>query len=380
MRSRIIIGILFCLLLLGVPGMASPMEMREPQDGYVASDNVEFLGSIELMGLGGGARKVGNRLYVTSSGGLQIFDVSDPRKPRELGRLALTLDPSAFAAAEDVDTNGKVLVVRGAFPASNLYVIDVSDPTSPEVAAEVLGAGDHTTTCVLRCTYAYGSGGAIIDLRTPSKARIVGDWLTEAGVSGAHDLTEIRPGVLVTASSPALFLFAGKDPLNPVVVGAAELAPDGDLFHQVAWPRRGRDRYLLGLTENQPGVRCGEVDRGEFLVWDAAGSERGQKPEVVGSYSPDGGVLIDGRPPVNPSGCGHWFDPHATFRDGGTVAIAWYEHGVRFLSVADDGSVGETGYFMPIGGATADVDWVSGDIVYATDYNTRGLDILRLKS
>lgn len=374
-----VIGTLCCLLLLGHPGVAAPLGTSEPLDGYVASDNVEFLGSVELLGSSGGARKVGSRLYATSEGGLQIFDVRDPRKPRELGRLALTLDPSAFAAPEDVDTNGKVLIVRGALQTGVLYVIDVSDPRNPRVVAELPDA-DHTTTCILRCTYAYGSDGAIIDLRTLSNARIVGDWRTEAGVLGAHDLTEIRPGVLVTASKPALFLFAGTDPLHPVVVGRAELAPDGDYFHQVAWPRRGRDRYLLGATENQPGVRCGEFQRGEFLVWDAAGFEGGGEPEIVGSYRPDGGVVVDGRPPVNVGGCGHWFDPHATFRDGGTVAIAWYEHGVRFLSVADDGSVAETGYFMPIGGSTSDVDWISGDIVYATDYHARGLDILRFKS
>jgi hypothetical protein len=94
-------------------------------------------------------------------------------------------------------------------------------------------------------------------------------------------------------------------------------------------------------------------------------------------YRVDGGAYVDGRPPAN-TGCGHWFDTHPEWRNGGLVAMAWYEHGVRLLSVDGDGKIEEAGYFVPVDGATSAAYWVTDEIVYATDYNGRGIDILRV--
>src|SRR4029453_343023 len=49
-------------------------------------------------------------------------------------------------------------------------------------------------------------------------------------------------------------------------------------------------------------------------------------------------------------GCSvHWFMEHATFRNGGLVAISEYEDGVRFLQIKSDGSIEEQGYFLSLG-------------------------------
>ena len=45
--------------------------------------------------------------------------------------------------------------------------------------------------------------------------------------------------------------------------------------------------------------------------------------------------------------------------------------------MAPDGSLTETGWFMPWGGETSAAYWVTDDLVYAIDFN-RGIDILRV--
>ena len=70
---------------------------------------------------------------------------------------------------EDPDTNGRILLVA---QRRVLIVIDVSDKTAPEVLSTLDGADQHTITCVLDCTWAYGSEGTIIDLRDPANPRL----------------------------------------------------------------------------------------------------------------------------------------------------------------------------------------------------------------
>jgi hypothetical protein len=74
--------------------------------------------------------------------------------------------------------------------------------------------------------------------------------------------------------------------------------------------------------------------------------------------------------------CVHWFTPHPTYRNGGLVAIAWYEHGTRFLQVGRDGSISEVGWFLPLGTTASAAYWITDRIVYVSDYN-RGLDVIR---
>ena len=346
---------------------------------YFASKNVELVASVPLDGSSAGARIVGSRMFVATSNGLTIFDISDPLKPEELGRLSVRLDPAHFSP-EDVDTNGKVLIVRGPLPAADLLVIDVSNPRHPRMVTEVPQAGNHTMTCILDCAYAYGSSGVIVDLSPMSSARVVGSWADEEPTASAagHDITEIRPGILLSASSPMFLLDARKDPEDPKILSMAEMI-EGRYMHGVAWPRSGKDRFVLAGTEKDSPSRCGELKRGELMVLDASRWQRGGRLEVTDEYRVTGGTFTDGNAPFD-TACGHWFDTHPRFADGGLVAMAWYEHGTRFLDVSPQGKIEEIGYFLSADGSTSAAYWVADDIVYATDYNARGIDILRLRS
>ncbi len=172
MRFRRAATLLALGSLLPVSGTGLAWEVP----GYFSSDNVEHVAHIPLNTDGAGARIVGEYLYLTTSRDLKIYDVSDAEAPQLAGELVLPQMP--YFAEEDVDTNGEILLIDGPNgQLSRLYVIDVEDKADPKIVGELQGRGtdQHTFTCVLDCTWAYGSRGAVIDLRDPSRPRYAGD-------------------------------------------------------------------------------------------------------------------------------------------------------------------------------------------------------------
>jgi hypothetical protein len=161
------------------PAEAAAIAAAENQVGadYVASPDVQFIRSIKLAADGVGARVVGHYLYVTSTKDLEIYDVSTPADPQLLGTVTIDVE----FENEQVPTNGSVLGISGQTPSTTtggfcpstyplsssgcLVLFDVRDKSHPVKVATVSGAGDHTSTCILDCTYMYGSAGSITDLR-----------------------------------------------------------------------------------------------------------------------------------------------------------------------------------------------------------------------
>ena len=348
--------------------------------GYFMSSNVEHVAHIPLNNDSAGARIVGEYLYITTSRDLKIYDVSRPKEPEQVGSLVLPQMP--YFAEEDVDTNGRILLVDGPNgPAATLHVIDVEDKTNPTIIGTLDGLDQHTFSCILDCRYAYGSRGAIVDLREPSRPELVGDWrrTTPLGNDVAHDVTEVANGLVVTSSRPMMLLDARRDPTRPRVLALGDHDfPEGFgnfwLVHGNQWPRGARDKFLLTSGE-AAGPSC-EDGGAAFLVWDASHWRKTRSFKVVGAYRPRNGLYTEGNAPADLL-CSHWFDAHPQFHNGGVVAIGWYDHGVRFLDVTKTGAVEEIGYFMAPGGSMSAAYWANDRIVYAVDYH-RGLDVLRL--
>jgi Uncharacterized conserved protein len=108
-------------------------------------------------------------------------------------------------------------------PGDALHVWDIEDKSNPVEIATVEGAGDHTATCVLGCRYSYGSDGSIVDLRVPSKAKLVGNWHRKLGITNrVHDVDEFRTGyIVVSAFDGPIMLVDVRKPLKPRLVVAA---------------------------------------------------------------------------------------------------------------------------------------------------------------
>jgi hypothetical protein len=133
------------------------------------------------------------------------------------------------------------------------------------------------------------------------------------------------------------------------------------------------DMVLVG--GESVGPQCASDAAAAFHTYDASNWATTGTFKPLDEFRLDTGLLVDGRM-AESSYCVHWFTPHPTYRNGGLVAIGWYEQGTRFLRVGRDGSITEVGWFVPLGGTASAAYWITDRIVYVADYN-RGFDILR---
>ncbi|HJR45996.1 MAG TPA: hypothetical protein VJ927_10365 [Actinomycetota bacterium] len=364
MRRLIAVVAAFSLLLAGSAAGAPVGGLSAgPTAGGFASDNFEYVTHVPLANDTAGARIFGKYLYLTTSRGLNIYDITDPAAPALTGTALLPQTP--YFGEEDPDTNGKILLL-------NQHVVDVEDKTNP-VAIATHDADQHTISCILDCSWAYGSEGAIVDLRDPTKPKVVGDWTKFTPPLGnTHDVTEVKPGLVMTSTNPLVYLDARKDPTKPKVLAMAG-TDDGAYMHANLWPRSGKERFLLVGSETM-GPQCGE-NAGAFMTWDTKGWQKSRTFKLTDTYRVTNGLYTDGNSPANLY-CTHWFETHPKYRNGGLVAMAWYEHGVRLFDISSAGKISEAGYFIPYAGSTSAAYWANDEILYSVDYN-RGLDVLR---
>ena len=385
---------LLVLLVLALGGVANaapnapvppvaPSAPRQTEAG-VMSSNVEHITTVNLeQGTATGAKVVGDRLYVTSWKSFSIYDISKPAAPTLLSRT-----PLGFAFEnENVSTDGRIMLFAEQVPVDRLHVWDVRNGENPvEISTLTLG-GTHTATCALRCRWSYGSydfvgpdgamtGGQLVDLRNPAKPKDAGHYNTKLPAKATHDVVEIARGRLLTASKPIQLLDVRDNPRKPKLLATG--TNTARRMHSAVWPQRGEDRFIMTTFETNGEVRCSQAS-GEFSTWDTRGWRNGRKFRVVDQYRVANGTYMDGRPAANQLGCSaHWFEEHPSFADGGMVASAFYEHGVRFLDISDRGTIREVGYFMGWGGSASAAYWVTDSILYSIDY-TRGIDVLRFK-
>jgi hypothetical protein len=355
---------------LALPAGSTPPPKGAPGPGYIATSNVTHVATVPLDTDIAGGRLLGKDFFVRTAKGVTVYDARNPALPVPKGFVAVPATPNQ--EREDIDTNGKVLVTGQSYDGV-LYVVDVQNRTTPRVLAALPGAADHTNSCVLSCSFVYGSSGTIVDLRDPSAPKQLPQrWTQLLGLPSGHDVTEVRPGLLVTATNPVAYVDA-RNPAAPRLL-ASGVVPDDLYVHGTAWPRAGKDRFVLAGTET--GVGC-QGELGTFNVFDTRKASKGQLVRT-GGYSLERGLPTEmtGKAPAAQH-CGHWFDPHPSFKDGGLVAMAWYTFGVRFLQVTPKGTVEERGFWQPLPGMTSAVYWVSPDTVWVTDYTARAIDVLR---
>lgn len=369
-----------CRVLVGVIAVAmsvtAPPVSAGPGIGSIASDNVEHVAFIPFeVGTATGARVVGKHLFVTSWKNLAIYDVSDPLNPE-----LLSTTPIGFQFENEdvpVSPDGNYLLFSESLPRDALHVWDLQSRTQPREVGTLPGAGDHTSSCIRGCRYAWGSEGSVSDLRRKDAPKSMGNWREAGDLAGAHDVTEVADGLVLTSSQPIQFLDARRSVVNPRLLATGRNA-DRRFVHSILWPRKGRDRFFLAGGETNANTRCNDSSA-KFMVWDTRNWKTTGSFRMVAEYKYKNGVVVEGNPPVNGLGCSpHWFSEHPSWKDGGLVAVASYEHGTRFLTVSPRGELKEVGWFLPLPGSQSAVYWLGKDLLYAIDY-ARGIDVLRWK-
>jgi hypothetical protein len=414
------------LLALAAPALAHPTRPVGPtlpaDLTHASTDNVEYLGRFpEHAGTAGGRlSEDGERFYLTDPRGVFIYDVTTPEAPALLGSVPLYQQGLSVALAqEDPDTDSEILVVDGAttpFGTAALHVIDVSDPTDPKVAGST-GVTDHTWTCVsgerggeqVGCAYVYGRTGHIVDITDIANPTRVGSWRDAIGTRGGegyvHDLTEIRPGLVMTAGLRAALLDT-SDPAKPIELSRIDFDPNRFTqfgYHSVEWMTHGEDDTLdpfvvLGTEVAPPGRTnlagsdC-EHENSVIEVWDASEIvaamdlyEVDGDPSVfdgatwtrTDTYDASGrGLFVQGNAPGHVLYCAHWMDIHPDFDAGGLLTISYYDRGTRFVEVDEAGKMSEIGWMVPAEGYSGSSRWITDEIVYVMDYR-RGMEVLRV--
>lgn len=380
------LGLTMAIMVLGAPVGARVAD--GPSAGGYSSDNVEFIQHFPISVNGVGGRVVGKYFYTNDQHKIMIFDVSDPLVPTLEGFIPM---PQEYMySREDLDTNGEIMVVPNTVrpnPNGNsfgapiglntLFIIDVEDKSNPQIIAELPGAAQHTASCILDCKWVYGSDGNIIDLRDPSKPVLMEEkWGDGYPTSNGHDVTEVSPGIVLTATQPIMLLDARKDPVHPKLVALGDTTKVG-FEHTARWPVDGTSDFLLMAGETNNKVRCSEAN-GAFQTWDARGWKKTHTFRFIDKYRMVNGTFVDGNAPANVWGCSsHWHEANPRYgKHGGLVAAAFFEHGTRFIDVDSKGKIKEVGWFIPFNGNTGAVYWITDRIAYAVDYN-RGIDIIR---
>lgn len=351
---------------------AEQASLSGPTPGGMASDNMEFVGTVPYALDTVGARLIGDHMYVNDQQKIMIFDVAEPENPQLLSTIPMPQE--AVLSREDIDGNDKIIAVPNL---GTLEIIDVEDKSNPKKIKSVAGGGDHTNSCILDCTYSYGSEGTIVDMRDPAKAEVVGNWGANLpfGVGGAHDVEEIKPGIVLTASQPIYLLDVRKDPLNPKLLAMGR-SDDGRFIHTGRWARNGKDKFLLMAGETNFRPRCNESN-GAFMTWDASKWKKTKTFTMIDEYRVKNGTYADGNPAVNAVGCSsHWHEANPKFKNGGIVAAAFFEHGTRIIRVDKKGKITDQDWFLPFRGSTGAVYWRTPRILYSVQYGG-GIDILR---
>ncbi|HWG93214.1 MAG TPA: hypothetical protein VNU66_03170 [Mycobacteriales bacterium] len=410
MRRLVLSVSAVALAATALPGLASGPAAAELVQkplgvGGFMSENVSYVGTLPIApGIGGRVLTVDGqqRLYMTGSQGLYVFDVDDPALPVPLGFYHL---PHFQNEDVDVSDDGKRVIIstdtagadRNGSTANGIHVLDTSNLGSIRRVG-FINQSNHTTTCAdAKCEWLYGSGGRIYDATNPASIKHVGEWKPAAledgtRVSGGHALNRDESGLMISDTNPRLVLDV-TDPAAPVVVasGAASVQlPDGLLQHNnvrlgaTEWQAReeGDDdpalrpgELFIGNSESNLRTQCGS-NAGGLSSWSMKDFDKGAPLEQREVFRPVNGSIAEGNPAVNALGCsGHWF----TVRDG-MIAASWYEHGVRFIDVDSEGAFTQKGYFQPVVTEAGAAHWIPGpdgsEYVYSMDY-ARGIDILK---
>ena len=356
-----------------------------PSPGGYSSDNIEWVTHVPFNGptaTGANFIKDGKDQYMVVTGwhNFVIYNIHDPEAPQQLA-----IEPFGFKFEnEDVATNGEIMLFSETLPQSNLHVYDIEDKTNPVLLATVPGAGDHTTECILDCKFAYGSEGTITDLRNPAKPKLLKEKWSDGQppMGSTHDVTEVAPGIVLTSTDPMLLLDARKDPVHPKFLAQTSkegYKSNGLPFHSNLWPRNMKDRFVIAGGETCCGAeQCSEDQAASFSTWDTSQWKKTGELTVIDQWWAYQGTITDGGGVASaPFGCSpHWFTTHPDWKNGGLVAVGWYNSGTRLLDVDSKGKIKEAGYFLPAAGGTSGAYFVNDEIIYAVDYQ-RGIDVLR---
>lgn len=455
-RSPIaIIATVMALALIGPSGPASPATQPQPHHGHHGADHRHdwmdrpgvvapnarvgaVLDRFELVGHStldgsedygdlyahGDFAYVGSRCGAGAAGGhgVQVVDISRPRRPRLVG----TLPNAAFTRAEDV----VVLPVRTPAFRGTVAVVGIQTCFGSGHEAEVV------------------PGLRFFDVTRPERPALLADWNLPQGTAGCHEIDAVQraDGVVLAAcarnlidhrrtnGAVAIHLVDISDPANPRTSAdwSLNLPPDEGVgcfpvqfAHSPRFADAGRSLYVsywdagtvrldvgdptaptvVSTTRIVPPDEDGDnhsttlAGDGRWLLIHTEDFSPGDCPGTAGTGGWGEVYLYDNSDPAAPAFLGTFSTPSSrstradgSFTDHNTeVALgdqmfsSWYSDGVVWWTTNDQGLTRQLGQFVPPVGVDGTPPLVWGvfvdsahDLILASDINS-GLWIVKPK-
>jgi hypothetical protein len=293
-----------------------------------------WVGAVRTRAFSGDLAAVGiQRCSRSSSGfaGLALFDVSDPARPKELGRLATGVRAGVHELGVAQRADGRLLAlaaVPGSFPLSNgsqgdLRIIDITDPRRPTQVADW-------------------------DVRRDGPAGLRAQLAARQDVFD-HSAWPFDDGTKLFASFWAageIFLDI-RDPSRPTWIGRTSYRPqDGHQAAHSGWFNADETLFVqndetLAVDPRRPGETWTHQ-----RIWDTRDLAH---PRLVSSFATEAAAPgSDGR--LGQDGI---YSVHNAVIDGQLEYASWYSDGVRVVDLADPAHPREVGYFIPPAGNAA---------------------------
>ncbi|MAE71699.1 MAG: hypothetical protein CME06_14680, partial [Gemmatimonadetes bacterium] len=292
--------------------LGGPLASADP-----ISFNATVLAELPLLSAGGCAGIWGEGemvIVALRDGGASLVDVSDPEDPIETA----VWNPANVFVQDVKMGRGYAAVSSETYDGIGVYVLDISDPSSPHEVGRIEVAGGteacrntwFDSTGFLYCaitSVASDDQVRIFDARDVQNIVQVGAF-EHSGPAAGNDIgisdMMVHDGIIYMAWLEGGLVIADvSDPSNPVQIG-------GNIFHEAsytnnAWPI-GSGEYVLTTDE---------IVGGHVRVWDV------RDPEAVvqvGEYLSSAEAIV-----------------HNAYVKGELAYVSYYEDGVRIVDIAD---------------------------------------------
>lgn len=365
--------------------------------------NTSLLSHIDCPG-GGQVWVEGTTLYVghmRNPSGTSIYDVSDPRQPRQIARLDV---PDGWHSHK-VRVSGDIMVVNheklgtegdGGF-GGGLGIYDVANPTEPRLISKWRTGGRGVHRYDFDGRYAYISPTAegyignivmILDLIDPAHPVEVGRWwIPGQWKAGGEEYPwanwtsprchhPIRRGdrLYVSYWHHGLFILDISDMSRPRVVSAVNTSPafphPTHTCLPMAAPIKGRD---IMVVADEDVAKLYPSPPAFTWIYDITVETL---PTPIATWQVDG-IDPDGAPQEPMTGCHQPSERLA----GTIIPFAWFAQGMRLVDIADPFRPREVGHYVPAtprGGtrpSSNDVTIDSRGLIYLVD-RINGVDII----
>lgn len=352
------------------------------------SDNVDVMSHLPFPGAIG-ANFRGDVMYVTGTGGLATYDVSNSAQPLPLGVLALP-----HFENEDVSIGGDILLISAdtAIGINYIGIVDISEPRLPTLRQLVRpGVDAHTSSCInpfpepdpRNCTFALVAGSRGVNVLDTEGGVIVGDPVA-TGTGGTHDVQFDSAGYAWIAGGSGTAAYDVTDPLRPQLVAMTNFegarGPLNDFIHHNSMRpdvQPGVPGDIVLITE-EDYLNTGCEGAGLFQTWRITGPLDPKSPATLvplDQWDTHEGLLPEPEDKTEATVVcsSHYFD-----ESDGLVAVAWYGNGTRILDVTSPEDIRQVGWFVPPVPEVWAAYWSPSDdsVLYVIDV-LRGVDVLR---